>query len=184
MGSPSRKVISGMNNLYRSTLKSWKELCMLTHWGQEKFHFTDNIFKCIFFNEIIQILLKISLKLVPKIWINNISALIQIMAWHWPGDKRLSEPVMVNLQMRICITSHQWVKQHQEVISQKVKPILSVCKFAQLRKAIIFDHICSLGKLTKMFLSFTKQVFFVGEILLYIFFYLLCQTKHIYFFFM
>ena len=42
-------------------------------------YFPDNIFKCIFLNENIWILLKISLKFVPKVWINNISALVLIM---------------------------------------------------------------------------------------------------------
>ena len=56
-------------------------------------HFTD-IFKCIFLNEVIWIPISISLNFVPKGKINNIPASVQIMAWHWPGDKSLSEPVM------------------------------------------------------------------------------------------
>ena len=70
-------------------------------------HFTDDIFKCIFYKQIFSVSIKISLKLIP---IKNIPALVQIMAWHHPGDKPLSEPVMVNLQMHICITQPQWVK--------------------------------------------------------------------------
>ena len=31
---------------------------------------------------------------VPKGPINNIPALIQIMAWCWPGNKQLSEPII------------------------------------------------------------------------------------------
>ena len=31
--------------------------------------------------------------------INNIPALVLIMDWHWPGDKPLSEPMMVSLLM-------------------------------------------------------------------------------------
>ena len=38
--------------------------------------------------------IKISLKFVPKGPINNIQALIQMMAWHWIGNKPLSEPMM------------------------------------------------------------------------------------------
>ena len=66
----------------------------------------DNIFKCISFNEIIRISLKISLKFVPKVRISNIPALVQIMAWHQPGDKPLSEPMMVSLQMHITCMCH------------------------------------------------------------------------------
>ena len=59
-------------------------------------HFADNNFKCILFNEKISISIKISLKLVCKDPIDNIPALVQIMAWCRPGDKPLSEPVMVS----------------------------------------------------------------------------------------
>ena len=31
------------------------------------------------------------------------------MAWRWPGDKPLSEPVMVSLQTHICVTRSQCV---------------------------------------------------------------------------
>ena len=47
-------------------------------------------FKCIFVNENIQISIKISLKFVPKVPINNILVLIQIMAWRLAGAKPLS----------------------------------------------------------------------------------------------
>ena len=32
------------------------------------------------------------------------------MAWHRPGDKPLSEPMMVSLRMHICVTWPQWLK--------------------------------------------------------------------------
>ena len=48
-----------------------------------------------FLNEIVSISIKISLKLVPKGPINNIPALVQLMAWRHPGDKLLSEPMMI-----------------------------------------------------------------------------------------
>ena len=73
-------------------------------------HFADAIFKSIFLNENVWISIKISLKFVPKCPINNIPALVQIMAWRWPGDKSLSEPMMVSLPMNICVTPPQWVK--------------------------------------------------------------------------
>ena len=53
-----------------------------------------NIFKCIFLNENFSILIKISLKFVPKGPIDNNLALVQIMAWRRIGDKPLSEPMM------------------------------------------------------------------------------------------
>ena len=44
----------------------------------------------------VKISIKISLKFVLKGPINNIPVLVQIMAWRWPGDKPLSEPMMVS----------------------------------------------------------------------------------------
>ena len=72
-------------------------------------HFADDIFKRIFLNENARISIKISLKFVPKGPINNIPALVQIMAWHRTGDKPLSEPMMGSLLTHICVTRPQWV---------------------------------------------------------------------------
>ena len=73
-------------------------------------HFADDTFKRIFVNENVWILIEISLKFVPKGPINTIPALVQIMAWRRPGDKPLSEPMMVCLPTHICFTRPQWVK--------------------------------------------------------------------------
>ena len=73
-------------------------------------HFADDIFKYIFLNEIVWIPIKISLKSVPECPINNIPALVQIMAWRRPGDKPSSGPIMVSLLTHICVTRPQWVK--------------------------------------------------------------------------
>ena len=51
----------------------------------------------------------ISLTSVHKGQIDNIPALVQITAWRRPGDKSLSEPIMVSLQRHICVTYPQWV---------------------------------------------------------------------------
>ena len=40
----------------------------------------------------------------------NIQTLVQIIAWHRPGNKPLSEPMMLILLTHICITRPQWVK--------------------------------------------------------------------------
>ena len=64
----------------------------LTHLplGQNGSLFADNIFRCIFVNEKFCILMKISLKSVPKGPIDINQALIQIMAWRQIGAKPLS----------------------------------------------------------------------------------------------
>ena len=81
-------------------------------------HFADDSFKRIFLNENVIISIKISLKFVPKGPINNIPALVQIMAWRRPGDKPLSEAMMVSLLTHICITRPQWVKSQSYCVPQ------------------------------------------------------------------
>ena len=73
-------------------------------------HFAGDTFNRIFVNENVRISIKISLKFVPKGPINNNPALVQIMAWRRPGDKPLSEPMMVRSLTHICVTRPQWVK--------------------------------------------------------------------------
>ena len=72
-------------------------------------HLPDDIFKCIFLNENVWTSIQISLKFVPKGPIDNIPALVQIMAWRRPGDKPLSEPMLIILLTHICVTRPQWV---------------------------------------------------------------------------
>ena len=67
-------------------------------------HFADDTFKRTFLNENVIISIKISLNFVLKGPINNIPALVQIMAWRRSGDKPLSEPMMVSLLTHICVT--------------------------------------------------------------------------------
>ena len=54
----------------------------------------DDIFKHIFLNENVRILIQISLKCVPKGPIDNKPALVQVMDWRQTGDKPLSEPML------------------------------------------------------------------------------------------
>ena len=77
---------------------------------QDGRHFPDDTFERIFLKENVIILIKISLKFVPNGPINNIPALGHIMAWRRPGDKPLSEPMMVRLPTHICVTRPQWVE--------------------------------------------------------------------------
>ena len=58
------------------------------------FPFDDVVMKCVLFNENVRISIHVSLNFAPDGPINNKSALVQIMAWCWAGDKPLSEPMM------------------------------------------------------------------------------------------
>ena len=54
----------------------------------------EDIFKCIFMNEKLQILIRISLKFVTKGPIDNKSAVVQVIAWRRTGDKPLHETML------------------------------------------------------------------------------------------
>ena len=62
------------------------------------------IFNWILLNEKVWILINIPLKFVSTGPINNIPALIQIIAWRWPSYKSLSEPMMDSLLMQAYMT--------------------------------------------------------------------------------
>ena len=85
--------------------------------------FTDDIFECIFLNENVWIPITISLKFVPKCRINTIPAMI--MAWRRPGDKPLSEPMMVSLPTYICVTRPKWLKypSRNEILSDNIRHV-------------------------------------------------------------
>ena len=86
---------------------------------QDGRHFPDDIFKSIFLNENVWISIKISLEFVPNWPINDIPALVQIMAWRRPGDKPLSETMMVSLPTHICVIWPQWVDRRKAVYIYK-----------------------------------------------------------------
>ena len=79
-------------------------------------YFPDNSF----LNVYVWISINISLKFVPRGPINDIPTLVQGMAWRRPGDKPLSEPMMVTLPTHICFTRPQWVNIHIREIRAKV----------------------------------------------------------------
>ena len=88
-------------------LGTTSSLVSLTHWGRDKM---DAIFQRHFqMDFLVWISIRISLKFVPKGPINNIPALVQIMAWRRSGDKPLYEPMMVSLPTHLCVTRPQWV---------------------------------------------------------------------------
>ena len=89
-------------------------------------HFGDDFYKCIFLNENVWIFMKISLKFVPKYPINNISALVQIMARCLRSDKPFSESVMVSFLMHICVTRPQWVNTNEKT-SHTLHPHGEIC---------------------------------------------------------
>ena len=92
---------------YGVTRPQWVNTLSLRQNGR---HFAEDIFKCIFLNENVWILISISLKyMFPKYPINIIPALVQIMACSLSGGRPLSEPMLVSLLTYICVTWPHWV---------------------------------------------------------------------------
>ena len=110
-------------------------------------HFADDTFKYIFLNENVIISAKISLKFVPKGPINNIAALVQIMAWRRPGDEPLSEPMMVRLPTHICVTRPQWVNSMSIIIDSTTRAILGPWT-TRIKTALLGDENIIFGKAT------------------------------------
>ena len=79
----------------RICAERWHESVNTLGLKQNCRHFAD-IFECVFLKENAWTSLKTSLKFVSKVLIYNILALIQIMAWHRPGAKQLSRPMVVS----------------------------------------------------------------------------------------
>ena len=113
--SPTTSLCGGYNKSnFSFNLEVWKQimatagatilyfskcLCntLLTHWGWDKMAAILQTFSNAFpWMKTFKFQLKFHWSLfVPKGPINNIPALVQIMAWWWPGDKALSEQMMV-----------------------------------------------------------------------------------------
>ena len=117
-------------------------------------HFPDDIYKSIFLNENVWFSIKISLKFISKDPINNMPALVQIMAWRRPGDKPLSEPMLVSLLTHICVTRPQWdmtgpVVSYPTIINKDY----SQCYYF-IQSAILWSHLDRLNHI-KMNYSIT-----------------------------
>ena len=108
--------------------------------GQNGHQFTD-IFKCIFMNEKVWLFIPILLKFVPRVPIDNKSALVQIMAWCRSGNKPLSEPMMVYLT--------DTYMRHSASMSQPLSGWISFTKtwntLAVFLFSIIFQYLDGLG---------------------------------------
>ena len=81
-----------------TSLNQWNN--SITHRDRHKMTAnSQTTFSNAFLNENVRISLKVSLKFVPDVPIDNIPVLVRRMAWRRPGDKPLSEPMMVRLRI-------------------------------------------------------------------------------------
>ena len=92
----------------------WDTGGILAYWGRDEI---DAIVQTTFSNafswmKMYEFRLRFHWNLFLKFQVNNMPALVQIMAWSRPGDKPLCEPMIVVLLTHICVTRPQWVKIH------------------------------------------------------------------------
>ena len=82
---------------------------LLTHWGRDKMAaISKTTFSHAFsWMKMYEFRLRFHWSLFLMV---QLTALVQIMAWHRPGDKPLSEPMLVSLLTHMWVTRPQWVK--------------------------------------------------------------------------
>ena len=94
--SSTKPTMNHFTNAYKRNQASvnWARNRFNSPPAQNGCHFPDDTFRRIFVNEMLRILIKISLKFVPKGSIDINPVLVQVMAWHRIGDIPLCEPML------------------------------------------------------------------------------------------
>ena len=94
---------------YGRTYSKRLSLIGLTHWGRDKMaDVSQTTFSNVFSSmKMCEFRFKFHWSLFLPI--NNNPALVRIMAWRRPGDKPLSEAMLVSLLTHKCVTRPQWV---------------------------------------------------------------------------
>ena len=78
-------------------------------------------------NEKFCILIPNSLKFVPKCPIDNMLALVQVMAWHQIGNKPLPEPMLIQFTDAYMRHLGRWVKENKFKL-QNYTSFLQICE--------------------------------------------------------
>ena len=93
---------------------------ILTHWGRDKVDAISQTTSSSAFSwmKMFELRLKFHWSLFLRVHpINNIPALVQIMAWRRPGDKPLSEAMVVRLLTHICVARPHCCSENRFVLS-------------------------------------------------------------------
>ena len=85
--------------------------------------------------------IKMSLKIVRKVSINEIPTMVQLMAWRRLGGKPLSKPMMVSLLTHICVTRPPCVNVSTFFCSQETQAKnYEVWKLSNAPKYLVCAH--------------------------------------------
>ena len=76
-------------------------------------------------------------------------------AWWWPGDRTLSEPMLVNLRLHIYVTRPQWVKEHAIPLYTGQKFLKFV--YRSFRDLVLFQVGCVCG-IMAIYISFSYDM--------------------------
>ena len=92
-------------------MENWYVISHLTHWGRDKMAaiFQTTFSNGFFLMKMYEFRLTFHCSLFLGVQLTIFPTLVQVMAWRRPGDKLLSEPMMVRLPTHICVTRPQWV---------------------------------------------------------------------------
>ena len=82
----------------------------LTHWARDKMAaIFQTIFSSVFSMKMYEFRLTFHWSMFLGVQLTIFQHWVQVMVWRRPGDKPLSEPMMVILPTHICVTRPQWV---------------------------------------------------------------------------
>ena len=112
---------------------------------QNGHHFPNNIFKCIFFYENVWISIKISLKFVPKVPIDNKPTLVQIMAWHWPAIIWTNDGLVywcIHASLGVNELTHLWPRQNGQHFADNIFKCISSEKCNEISPMLCLGSIC------------------------------------------
>ena len=98
-------------------------------------HFADDIFKCSFLNEKGWTSLNISLTFVPNVRINNIPALVQIMAWRRPGATN-----RMTIRLETSSQTGKFKSMLKSLTNMKYKYISTILKIFSSNFYLYNDH--------------------------------------------
>ena len=124
---------------------------------------------------------RISLNIAPRVPIKNKLVLVQIMVWRRPGDRPLSEPMMVSLLAHICVARSQWIRFHWSLFPKvRIKDISALVQImasrwtgdkplSETKMVSVLRHICVTrfpegpSKLNKTYQTLIPCVFVNGQ---------------------